>query len=316
MAAAEILATEPQEAPLSPLHRSILLLLLTMTIWGSTFVVTKEVIAELPPFTLGCARVAIGALALAPLAVMRRRRGAGLPWGTLIMLSFIGVAFYYAAFNLALKYTSAVQGALVQSSIPAATALIAVLWLREHASAIRWLGIALSVSGVLIVFSGSATDGSPHALLGNVLMFVSVLAWGLYTSIAKRVAGSDPVVLTASIMAIGAAMLAPLAAYELIDHGWSTLSAKGWAGLIYLGAIASGAAYLLYNNALRHMDASQAGAYTNLIPIVGVITGVAALGETLTLRAIVGGAVVMIGVWIAGKDGAILAKLRPHARAT
>jgi drug/metabolite transporter (DMT)-like permease len=276
-----------------------------MIIWGSTFVVTKEVIAELPPFTLACARVAIGALALAPLAATRHRRGAGLPWSTLAVLGFIGVAFYYAAFNTAIKHTSAVQGALVQSSIPAATALIAVLWLREHATVIRWLGIALSIGGVLIVFSGSATDGSAHVLFGNVLMFVTVLAWGLYTSIAKRIAGFDPVVLTTSIMAIGAVMLAPIAAYELIGHGWPTLSMKGWAGLIYLGAIASGAAYVLYNDALRHMDASQAGAYSNLIPVVGVITGVVVLGETLTVRAIIGGVVVMIGVWIAGKDGAV-----------
>jgi drug/metabolite transporter (DMT)-like permease len=275
-----------------------------MTIWGSTFVVTKEVIAELPPFTLACARVAIGALALAPLAVLRHRPAARLPWRSLVVLALIGVAFYYAAFNMAIKHTSAVQGALVQSSIPAATALTAVLWLREHATAIRWLGIALSVSGVLIVFSGSATDGSEHALFGNILMFTTVLAWGLYTSIAKRVAEFDPVVLTAIIMAIGAAMLAPFAAYELIGHGWPTLSMKGWAGLIYLGAVASGAAYVLYNHALWHMDASQAGAYSNLIPIVGVLTGVVVLGETLTFRAILGGVVVLLGVWIAGNDGA------------
>ena len=76
--------------------------------------------------------------------------------------------------------------------------------------------------------------------------------------------------------------------------------------MIYLGAIASGAAYVLYNDALRHMDASQAGAYSNLIPIVGVITGVVALGETPTLQAILGGVVVMIGVWIAGRNGSVL----------
>jgi drug/metabolite transporter (DMT)-like permease len=73
--------------------------------------------------------------------------------------------------------------------------------------------------------------------------------------------------------------------------------------LVYLGAMASGAAYVLYNDALKHMDASQAGAYTNLIPIVGVITGVVVLDETLTLRAIIGGGVVILGVWVAGRDG-------------
>ncbi len=273
-----------------------------MTIWGSTFVVTKEIITELPPFTLAFARVAIGALVLAPFAWMRYRRGTKLPWGPLAALGLIGVAFYYLAFNVALTYTSAVQGALVQSSIPAVTALIAVLWLRERATLIRWLGIALSIGGVLIVFSGSAANGTNATLLGNLLMFATVVAWGVYTSLAKRVAAFDAVVVTACITAIGAVMLAPIAAYELAGHGWPTLSGTGWAGLIYLGTMASGAAYMLYNDALKHMDASHVGAYTNLIPIVGVITGVVVLGETLTVKAIIGGVVVMIGVWIAGRS--------------
>ena len=53
---------------------------------------------------------------------------------------------------------------------------------------------------------------------------------------------------------------------------------------MYLGAMASGAAYVLYNDALKHMDASQAAVYANLIPIVGVITGIVLLGETLTVQ--------------------------------
>lgn len=277
-----------------------------MTIWGSTFVVTKEVIGELPPFALGFGRVAIGALVLAPLAFARARRAPALPLRELAVLSFVGVAFYYVTFNLAMVYTSAVQGALVQSSIPAATALIAVLWFREQATLARWIGIALSVAGVLIVFSGSANAGASNALLGNLLMFTTVLAWGLYTSLAKRAAHIDPIVVTACIMAMGAAMLAPIAAYELSTHGWPQLSIKGWGGLAFLGVFASGVAYVMYNDALRHMDAGQAGAFTNLIPIIGVVTGVAVLGETLTVRAIIGGVVVMIGVWVANsKRGSV-----------
>lgn len=284
------------------MHRSVLLLLVTMTIWGSTFVVTKAVIEELQPFTLAFGRVVVGAIVLAPFAAMRRPRNARLPWRTLFLLSFVGVAFYYLAFNLALKYTTAVQGALVQSSIPAATALVAALWLRERATPLRWVGIALSISGVLIVFSGAEASGAAHALLGNTLMLATVAAWGVYTSLAKRIAGLDASVTTAVIMAIGAVMLAPAAAYELADGGWPVLSASAWGGLLYLGAMASGAAYVLYNHALKHVDASQAGAYTNLIPIVGVLTGVIALDEPLTAQALIGGAVVMLGVWLASSE--------------
>ena len=281
--------------------RSMVLLLLTMTVWGSTFVVTKGLIELWPPFTLGFARVAIGALVMLPLAMVRHRREVRLPWPTIFFMALFGVALYYMAFNYAMVYTSASQGALVQSSIPAITALVAVVWLRERASTLRWLGIALSVVGVLIVFSGDATEGPASALFGNVLMFASVLCWGLYTSLAKRVAGYDAIVITACITGCGSLLLLPLAAHEIATIGLQPLPMSGWLGVLYLGGIASGVAYLLYNASLRHLDASEVGVYTNLIPVVGVLTGVVLLGEPLSARAIVGGVVVMLGVWITGR---------------
>ena len=70
--------------------------------------------------------------------------------------------------------------------------------------------------------------------------------------------------------------------------------------MAYLGVGASGVAYLMYSAALKHVDASEAGVYTNLIPIVGVITGIM-LGEPLSARAIIGGLVVLVGVWLTGE---------------
>lgn len=287
---------------------SILMLLVTMVIWGSTFVVTKGINEQVPPFTLAFVRVAIGAVVLLMCAWVRQVRGgshspwSALPWGAMITMGLIGVVMYYAVFNYSLLYTSASQGALVQSCIPAMTALVAVVWLREHASGLRWTGIALSMIGILIVFSGGGGEQSgPSALLGNVLMFVSAVLWGLYTSMAKRVANFDPLQVTAGILSAGAVMLLPLAAFEVAAAGMPSVDVKGWAGMAYLGAGASGLAYTMYSAVLKHVDASEAGVYTNLIPIVGVITGVM-LGEPLSARAIVGGAVVLVGVWLTSRQ--------------
>ena len=290
--------------------RSIVTLVITMVIWGSTFVVTKAVNEQVAPFTLALVRVTIGALVLLGCALVRQVRGgehapwSALPWGTMAMMALIGVMLYYAVFNYSLEYTSASQGALVQSCIPAMTALVAVVWLREHASVLRWTGIALSMAGVLIVFSGGAAQSDGGSLLGNVLMFLSAVFWGVYTSMAKRVATFDPLQVTAGILGAGAVMLLPLAAFEIAAEGMPQIGLQGWLGLIYLGAGASGLAYMLYNAALQHVDASEAGVYTNLIPIVGVITGVM-LGEPLSGRAIVGGVVVLVGVWLTSRQPAV-----------
>lgn len=285
---------------------AIVALLAVMVVWGSTFVVTKSAMAELPPLTMAFIRVLIGTLVLAPFALPRMRAShAALPWKWIWLMALIGVALYYVVFNSSLAYTSASQGALVQSSIPAVTALIAVLWLREPASRMRVFGIALSIVGVLIVFAGGNTQvngAAPQPILGNLLMFASVVCWGWYTAMAKRVAESDAIVVTTWVTAIGTALLLPLAAIELWGRPLPQPSAGALLGVAYLGVFASGAGYVLYNFALKGMAASQVGVFTNLIPIVGVLTGVIALGEPLAWQAIVGGIVVMLGVWMTSRS--------------
>lgn len=296
-----------QKTSLTTHTRSMLLLLLTMTVWGSTFVVTKGLVEIWPPFTLALVRVGLGTLVLMPLAIARHQRGTRLPWGTIWLMGLLGVTLYYLTFNLAMVYISASQGALVQASIPAMTALVAVVWLRERATVTRWLGIALSVGGVLIVFSGNGSEPGEATLLGSFLMFSSVVCWALYTALAKRVANYEPLVITVCVTGAGTLLLLPFSAYEVVREGLQHLSISGgsisgWLGVLYLGGVASGLAYVLYNTSLRHLDASAVGVYTNLIPVVGVLTGVIFLGEPLSLRAILGGAVVMLGVWITSRS--------------
>ncbi len=274
-----------------------------MVIWGSTFVVTKAAIGEIPPLTLAFIRVAIGALVLVPFAIPRLRSMGSLPWRWLWTMGFIGVALYYVVFNISLTLTSAAQGALVQSSIPAVTACIAMVWLREPASRMRLVGIALSIAGVLVVFAEGTRNSasSPAPGLGNLLMFAAVVCWGVYTSLAKRVAQYDAIVVTTFVTTFGALLLLPLAVFEIARDGLPRPGMDAWLGAAYLGAFASGAGYLLYNYSLKHMAASQVGVFTNLIPIVGVLTGVVALGEPLSWQAIVGGVIVMIGVALTTK---------------
>jgi drug/metabolite transporter (DMT)-like permease len=167
----------------------------------------------------------------------------------------------------------------------------------------RLVGIALSIVGVLVVFAEGTRSSvaSPAPGLGNLLMFASVVFWGLYTSLAKRVAQYDAIVITMFVTAIGSVLLLPLAVFELWSRELPQAGVNAWLGAAYLGVFASGAGYLLYNYSLKHMAASQVGVFTNLIPVVGVLTGVIALGEPLAWQAILGGVIVMVGVALTTK---------------
>jgi drug/metabolite transporter (DMT)-like permease len=281
------------------------LLLVTMVVWGSTYVVTKAGLEELPPMRFALLRFAVASALLVPVALLRgglARLPRPVPWLTLAAMAFTGVGLYYVAFNLALTYTTASHGALVQSSIPAVTAVMAAVWLGERLSGRRLLGIGLAVAGVLLVVAGGGQGTAARApLAGTLLLLGSVLAWGAYTMLAKRAAGADPVAVTAIVTLLGTALLVPAALFEGGGRAAASITAGGWLKIVHLGAFGSAGAFLLYNRALRDLEASQVGTFINLVPVVGVACGVVFLGETVSPPSLLGGMLVLAGVWISSR---------------
>jgi drug/metabolite transporter (DMT)-like permease len=180
-----------------------------------------------------------------------------------------------------------------------------VLFLKERLHRRRVLGIALSVGGAaLIVASGEPRlESAPAPVLGAVLMLWTVVLWGAYTVVAKAVAYVDQTAVTFAICVLGALMLLPASAIELAVGGLAPTSVQGWLGVLYLGVFASAGCYVLYGFALRALDVSIVGAFTNIDPIVGLVTAFFFLGETLSPAQAAGAVVVLAGMWLASTEG-------------
>jgi drug/metabolite transporter (DMT)-like permease len=284
---------------------SIFLLVLTTLWWGSTFVVTKGGLDEVAPMRFALLRFSVASLLLVVVAVARgglSRLPRPTPWRTLTLMALTGIAFYYVGFNLALTYTSASQGALVQSSSPAITAIAAVWLLGERVTKRRLLGIVLAIGGVLLIVGRGAPDANaPAPLLGNLLMFGTVILWSVYTVFAKRLANADPAVVMAVVSCLGMLMLIPPVLIEAARTPIAPISLESWLRIIYLGAFPSAAGFLLYSRALRDLDATQAGIFINLVPVIGVISSVVILGDSISPLALIGGALVLVGIWISSR---------------
>jgi drug/metabolite transporter (DMT)-like permease len=280
--------------------------ILVMIVWGSTFVITKAAVSEIPPLTLSALRFLIAAIVLVPIAAARgglRCLPRPLPIASLLLAGLTGIALFHVGFNYALVYGSASQGALIFALVPAAVAVATVICLKETLSLRRAVGIALSVCGVALVAVTGGTDGaSPHPLLGALCMLAAVAAWAIYTVIAKRLADADPIVFIASVSVIGMVLQLPTAALELMQTPWSTPSPRAWFGALFLGVVASALAFVVYSWALRHVDANLVGVFINLDPVVGVLMAVVVLGETLGIGQAVGGGVALAGMWLASTD--------------
>jgi drug/metabolite transporter (DMT)-like permease len=164
----------------------------------------------------------------------------------------------------------------------------------------------LSVVGaVLVVVSGETDRATPHPLIGALCMLAGVVAWAYYTVVAKRLAGADQIVVIAWVSLIGMAMLLPLAAMELLRNPLPQPTLAAWVGAVFLGALASAGAYVVYSRALRDLDASLVGAYFTLDPIIGVVTAVLFLGEVLRGGQVVGAIVAIVGMWLAASGSSL-----------
>lgn len=290
-------------------HRLAALVTLTvlMVVWGSTFLVTKQAVKEFPPFTLGALRFVIATGVLGLIGAIRSGRAIfhrPIPWHQLLLLAIAGVALFIVALNYAMLWGSVTQAAIIFALTPAAVAIAAVIALKETPSRLRIAGIVLSITGVtLVVATGGRTASAPHPLLAAVAMLIVVAGWAVYTVVAKRAAHADQLIVMGWVMGIGTLVLLPLAVLELVARGGLPgASTGGWLGVLFLGVVASGLAYLVYNWTLRHLEASVVGVLTNLDPIVGVLTAVIFLGETLGPLQILGGA--------AGLGGMVLATVQ------
>jgi drug/metabolite transporter (DMT)-like permease len=284
----------------APARTSALLALVAASaIWGSTFVVTKILLDEAAPFFIAAARFAIALAVLWPVLMWRGREPAAVfVRPAFIALGLLGVAGNFGLQNLGLAYTGAADAALIIALTPVAIAALAAVFVGERLVRRQLIGITVSIFGIVLI-TGAGGKASGAALLGDLLIAASTLAWAGYTLLGKRLAPrhTATTIATAGI-GWGVAFLLPLALVEAIVVSPPELSLLGVAALAYLGIAASAATFLLWNYALNTVGASVAGAFLNLIPVFGVVFALLA-GESVSLLQLGGAAAVGFGVWLA-----------------
>lgn len=273
-------------------------LLVAMIIWGGTYVVTKVALPDVGPFTILLVRLVLGTAALLPFAWRRGFRPRLALKRRFVLFGLTGMVLHLGFEILGLRFTSASSAVLIIATAPVVTLAFSILFLEEHVTRRQLAGIALSIVGVVLITGARPPDGYPLSWLGNLLVFAGVVTWGIFTVQGKRMAASHSWLVSTTAATSAAILLTlPLAAAEIAVDGAPVLTTGGVLSLLYLGVLAQAVAYGLWNLALEHVDASVAGPYVNLVPVIGVVLALAT-GETMTLLQWAGGATVAVGVWL------------------
>jgi drug/metabolite transporter (DMT)-like permease len=273
-------------------------------IWGGMYVVSKAVMAVIPPFSLIALRLALGLLTLGLVALIRRHgQISRRQFGNIFAVGSIGYGVSLGFQFVGTDLSTAANGALVTSATPAFVLLFAALLLKEKITPRRLLALIVATLGVLAVIDPRAAQLSSQLFWGNLSLVAAALTWALYSVLVRKVTRNTDV-LTTSLIAFagGLPICLPLAGWEAATQGYGPISAGVVAGVIFLGVISTALAMFLWNTAFARLEAGIAALTFFAQPIVGTILGAIFLGDKITPLFVVGGVLIAIGLVISSKE--------------
>lgn len=274
------------------------LLLLMTLIWGGNFSVVKVVLRELPPLGFNALRLAIAsALFLATLALVGAGRVRGREWLHLAWLGFVGHFLYQVCFILGLARTSVANSTVILGTTPVLVTLVsAAVSPEERIGPFQWTGAVISALGIYIAVGQEATIGTA-SLTGDLLMLGSVACWTAYTVTARPLLRRhSPLVVTGWSMALGSVAFFPLGLPDLAGLDWARVSAATWILLVASAALALCVAYLIWYTAVQRLGNARTAVYSNMVPVVALVTARVWLGEPITPAKLAGVGAIVSGV--------------------
>jgi drug/metabolite transporter (DMT)-like permease len=263
---------------------------------------------ELPPITIVWLRFSIGVIILGLTVVLQKQFAlpAKREWTYFALLGFLGITLHQWLQSNGLQTSEAGTTAWIVATTPVFMALLGWLLLKERLGWIKNAGILLAFAGVLIVVSKGdfrsisvGRFGAP----GDVLILISAVNWAVFSALSRRRLQSYPASLMMFyVMSFGWLFTSILILFTngLAEVG--NLTGTGWMGVGFLGVFCSGLAYIAWYDALKTLTTAQTGVFLYMEPLVAVVVAFFILGEAITSASLLGGAVIIFGVWLVNRN--------------
>ena len=278
-------------------------------IWGASFLFIKVGGLEIQPFALVEIRLALAALVMIAISAARKGTFAEIRkrWLPLTVMGLINCALPYTLITWGELYINSGLAAIYNACAPLwAAALLFFIPSSEKMSAARILGLVVGITGVFLVVSASLDGGTGSGWhwVGQGACLLAALSYAIAGIYGRHALKGVPVQVSASGQLIaGALMLMPLAAMQIPQQVPSWQAIGSVAALAIAGtALAS----LMYYWLLVRVGATGTLLVTYLLPVFALIWGALLLGESITLIALAGLLLVLVGIGISSGTGANL----------
>jgi drug/metabolite transporter (DMT)-like permease len=280
-------------------RRYVPLLLLLTALWGTSFLFIEVALEEVEASVLVVLRLLLAALVLVPVLVVRAGGAAAFgqlraAWRPLLILGAINAAIPFTLIAWGQKHIDSGIAAIANASVPIFVALLAIRYRpSERVNGSRALGIVAGLVGVGVL-TGANPEGGWWAVAGTLAVVIAAFFYAMGALFAQtHVESLDTVLLVTGTTLAGAVLLLPLALVQAPGTvpGWETWFAVGALGI---GAMAIG--QFVYYVMLEEHGSTKTALVTYLLPGMALVLGIVFLDEPLTVAAVAGLALVLVGV--------------------
>jgi len=275
-----------------------------VVIWGASFVATKYALRFASPDVVVWLRFALGVVVLGAAVWLRRQFVPVNRKDTayFILVGFIGIALHQWLQSNGMVTSQATTTAWIVASIPAVSALIGWLALKERLTVIQLMGVLVAAVGVLVVITrgdlrqlAQGRFGAP----GDFLILLSSPNWAIFSVLSRYGLRKYPATLMMFyVMLWGWLLYLPLFLASDGLQALPRLALPAWGTLAFLGFFSSGLAYIFWYDALQVFSAGQTNTFVYLEPLVTVIVAALWLNEKPGWAVGLGGCLILAGVWL------------------
>jgi len=282
--------------------RDLVDLVLLGAIWGASFLFMRIAAPAFGTVALVEVRMLVGGLFLLPLLALRGGVGSlRAHAGRIVLIGVVNSAIPFVLVTYAMLTLTAAFASVLNATVPMWTALIAAVFLHERVRPTQWFGLAVGAAGI-VVLVGDRVEFNPSGELWRETLAIGaalagMIFYAISAHLARRTLADVPPLATATGSQLtAAALLAPAA---LATWPATPPSPLAWSAAVVLGVLCTAIGYLLYFRLIGNVGAMRAANVTYLIPLFATVYGTVFLAEPLTLRLLIGGAIVLAGTALA-----------------
>ncbi|MDO5346606.1 MAG: DMT family transporter [Lachnospiraceae bacterium] len=280
--------------------------LITILIWGTTFISTKVLLIDFAPIEILFFRFVMGFLALIVSYPRRIRGTTGRQEALFAAAGLCGVCLYYLLENIALTYTFASNVGVIISIAPFFTAILTHLFMKgeEKLEINFFAGFIVAMVGIcLISFNGAKMQLNP---LGDLLAVAAAIVWACYSVLTRKISafGYHTIQTTRRVFAYGILFMIPALFLFDFHPGTERFYNPVYLGnMIFLGLGASALCFVTWNTSVKILGAVKTSIYIYLVPVITVTTSALILHENITILSGAGTILTLLGLFLSEYRG-------------